>query len=322
VNPVLRRSRRPALILASTLALATLSACGDEVVTAGGGGSAEEGFDAFTLSGEIGAPPKIDWNGQMDAGDIESETIIEGDGAEVADGDQVIFNLTVGNGFTEEQTFTSYDEEPSGQVTTVGAEELPEIFLEGIEGHTVGSRVAVVASAEEAFGETGSPQLGIGNADSVLLVIDLVSQVLDRPAGSQGDAPAWAPRIVFEKGEPTGFDFSGTPEPTNALQTTALIEGEGATVTKGQTVVVNYLGQIYGGDKPFDESFSKEPYVTGIGLGQVVKGWDDGLVGQTVGSRVILAIPPKLGYGEEGNEGAGISGTDTLYFVVDILGAG
>ena len=86
--------------------------------------------------------------------------------------------------------------------------------------------------------------------------------------------------------------------------------------------MVDYLGQVYDGDKPFDESYTKDPFSTGIGIGAVVKGWDDGLVGQTVGSRVILAIPPNLGYGEAGNPDAGIAGTDTLYFVVDILGAG
>lgn len=53
----------------------------------------------------------------------------------------------------------------------------------------------------------------------------------------------------------------------------------------------------------------------------MIKGWDQALVGKNVGSRVVLAIPPALGYGEEGNKQAGIKGTDTLYFVVDILGA-
>jgi peptidylprolyl isomerase len=321
VNSVLRRSRRPALLLASALALATLSACGDDVVTAGGGDDTKDGFDAFSISGELGAPPTIEWTGQMDAGDLESKTIIEGDGEEVADGDQAIVNFTVGNGYTQEQTFSSYDEKPSGQLITVN-DELSPLFAEGITGHTVGSRVAVVASAQEAFGEVGNPQLGIGNEDSVLVVLDLVGDVLDKPEGTQSKAPAWTPEIVFEKGEPTGFDFSGTPAPTGALQTANLITGEGPKVTKGQTIVVNYLGQVYGGDEPFDASYSKAPFATGIGVGKVVKGWDDGLVGQTVGSRVILAIPPHLGYGEEGNQGAGITGTDTLYFVVDILGAG
>ena len=318
---MLRRSRRPALVLASALALAVLSACGDEVVTASGGGDTEEGFDAFSISGDIGSPPKIDWKAQMEAGEVESKAIIEGEGPKLATGDQVIVNFTVGNGFTQEQTFSTYDEKPSGQPVTID-DSLGELFGAALEGQTVGSRVAVVASAEEAFGETGNPQLGIGNKDPVLMVFDLSSAVLDKPAGTQSKAPAWAPKIVFEKGEPTAFEFSGTPAPTNELQTAALIEGEGPEVTKGQNVVVNYLGQVYGADKPFDESYSKKPYTTGIGIGAVVKGWDEGLVGQAVGSRVLLAIPPRLGYGDEGNQGAGIGGDDTLYFVVDILGAG
>jgi peptidylprolyl isomerase len=321
VNPVLRRSRRPAVILACALALASLSACGDDVVTASGGDDTLEGFDAFSLSGEIGKPPKIDWKGKMEAGSIESQTVIEGDGPELADGDSVIVNFTVGNGFSEKQTFTTYDEKPSGQLIKVD-DQLTGLFKEALTDQTVGSRVALVASAEEAFGEIGNPDLGIGNEDAVLVVVDLSSGVLDKPTGTQSDAPAWAPHIVFEKGEPTGFDFSGTPQPTAGLQKATLIKGDGPTVTKGQSIAVNYLGEVYGGDKPFDESYSKEPFSTGIGIGAVVKGWDEGLVGQTVGSRVILAIPPKLGYGEAGNEGAGISGTDTLYFVVDILGAG
>ena len=60
---------------------------------------------------------------------------------------------------------------------------------------------------------------------------------------------------------------------------------------------------------------------TVIGEGQVIPGWDTGLVGQTVGSRVMLVIPPADGYGSAGDSQAGIKGTDTLVFVVDILAA-
>lgn len=318
---MLRRSRRPALFLASALALATLGACGGEVVTAGGGGDTLDGFDAVSISGELGSAPKIEWKGQMKAGDIESRIIATGDGPTLSSGDEVIVNFTVGNGFSQEQTFTTYDEKPSGQLVTVD-DQLSPLFSEAVDGRTVGSRIALVASATEAFGETGNPQLGIGNSDPVLLVVDLASSVLDKPAGTQTPAPAWAPSINFEKAEPTSFNFTGTPEPSDALQKATLIKGDGPQVTSGQNIMVNYLGMVYGADKPFDESYSKEPFQTGIGIGAVVKGWDDGLVGQTVGSRVLLAIPPKLGYGKTGNEGAGISGTDTLYFVIDILAAG
>ena len=74
---------------------------------------------------------------------------------------------------------------------------------------------------------------------------------------------------------------------------------------------------------PFDANFSSgQPTSFTIGTGAVIKGWDQALVGKAVGSRVLLSIPPDLGYGEEGNKDAGITGTDTLYFVIDILAAG
>ena len=93
-------------------------------------------------------------------------------------------------------------------------------------------------------------------------------------------------------------------------------------VQKGQTIFVRYLGEVYDGKKPFDENFSGDtPATFPIGVGQVIKGWDKTLVGQHVGSRVLLEIPPKDGYGKKGKPEAGIKGTDTLYFVVDIVGA-
>ncbi|MEJ7833039.1 MAG: FKBP-type peptidyl-prolyl cis-trans isomerase, partial [Nocardioides sp.] len=102
-----------------------------------------------------------------------------------------------------------------------------------------------------------------------------------------------------------------------------VLEGNGAAVEKGQTISVRYLGQVYEGAKPFDESYTAEqPASFVIGKGAVIKAWDAALVGLPVGSRIVLEVPPKLGYGEAGNPDAGIKGTDTLYFVIDVLGAG
>jgi peptidylprolyl isomerase len=192
-----------------------------------------------------------------------------------------------------------------------------------MEGQALGSRVAVTAPADEAFGPEGNPQLGIANKDAVLVIVDLISiqEVLDAPQGTEQEAPAWAPGLVEKDGNVTALDFTGTPKPDGKLRSAALIEGEGAAVQSGQTITVDYLGQVYGGKKPFDESFSKEPASFAIGTGGVIPGWDKTLVGAKVGSRMILAIPPKDGYGAAGNKAAGIKGTDTLYFVVDILSA-
>jgi peptidylprolyl isomerase len=111
-------------------------------------------------------------------------------------------------------------------------------------------------------------------------------------------------------------------EPDKSLVTEVLKEGDGAEVQKGQLLVAHYLGQIWRDGKVFDNSYDrKAPASFPIGVGKVVTGWDEGLVGKKVGSRILLSIPPDKGYKEQGNKEAGIEGTDTLIFVVDIVGA-
>ncbi len=99
-----------------------------------------------------------------------------------------------------------------------------------------------------------------------------------------------------------------------------LVQGDGETVSVGDSIEVNYFGQVWTG-RMFDNSYDRGSSISfPIGVGAVIGGWDDGLVGQQVGSRVLLSIPPHLGYGPGGMPAAGIRGADTLVFVVDILG--
>lgn len=117
--------------------------------------------------------------------------------------------------------------------------------------------------------------------------------------------------------KPTIAKGTGTPSKQLAVKT--LIAGDGPAIAGGDYVEVNYLGQIWDTAKVFDTSFGRGPYTTVIGQGKVIPGWDQGLLGEKVKSRIELAIPPSLGYGDSGNAQAGITGTDTLVFVVDIL---
>jgi len=308
------------LLLALMLGVA-LAACGDDSAepggeTSGGGSSLE----AIGIEGDLGSDPKVTWDGELSAGDVESKLISEGDGDEVESGDQVFAHIWIGNGTTQEKAYSTYDGSMP-QLLTVDEKALSPLFLEGVEGRTIGSRVALTASAETAFGPEGNTSLGIGNKDSILTVIDIVSAIGDGAEGTENKAPGWVPGFQGDAAAPTGLDFAGVPEPTVKLQQATLIEGEGPVVEQGQTIAVDYLGQVFEGEKPFDESYTANPASFAIGTGGVIKGWDQALVGKNVGSRVVLAIPPALGYGKEGNKQAGIKGTDTLYFVVDILGA-
>lgn len=103
------------------------------------------------------------------------------------------------------------------------------------------------------------------------------------------------------------------------LKSATLVEGTGAAVQSGQTVDVNYVGVTYADGKEFDSSWSRsEPFSFQVGAGNVIKGWDQGLLGAKVGSRVQLDIPADLAYGKKpsGGQPAG-----TLRFVVDVLAA-
>jgi peptidylprolyl isomerase len=105
----------------------------------------------------------------------------------------------------------------------------------------------------------------------------------------------------------------------------AIITGTGAPIASGDTVITNYVGEIWptkigSQAKVFDSSFSRgAPTGFVIGTGAVIPGFDKTLVGKRLGSRMLLSIPPADGYGPSGNSQAGISGTDTLVFVIDLL---
>lgn len=330
---MLSRLTRPAAAALSLVALAALSACGDDTPEE----KSAAGFDAVSISGEVGQVPEIDWKARLERGsEAETETVEEGDGPVLEKGDQVLVNLAVSNDVSRRIEFDTYGDEGALQLE-VGADKEPttvvdlltELISKEIEPGTtkVGTRIAAVVDVKEEYEESTTLQLyplGVGNEDGMLVVADLESVPLTGPEGKATPAPSWAPDITVAKGEPTNLDSSGLPEPdakSKKLTKALLIQGSGPVVEKGDLIVANYIGQVYAGDKPFDTSFSrKEPAPFTIGVGSVVKGWDQGLVGEKVGSRVLLRIPPSLGYGKEG-KGEDIPANSTLYFVIDILGA-
>jgi len=105
----------------------------------------------------------------------------------------------------------------------------------------------------------------------------------------------------------------------SGLKYTDQVVGTGATPQKGQTVTVNYTGTLENGKK-FDSSFDHgRPADFRIGVGSVIKGWDEGLMTMKVGGKRRLVIPSKLGYGPEGRP-PDIPGNSTLIFDIELLG--
>jgi peptidylprolyl isomerase len=110
--------------------------------------------------------------------------------------------------------------------------------------------------------------------------------------------------------------------PSYQLELEDITVGDGAEAVTGKVVEVHYVGVSWSSGNQFDASWDRgQPFKFGLGRGQVIAGWDQGVAGMKVGGRRRITIPPMLGYGKRGAGGV-IGPDETLVFVVDLLGVG
>jgi peptidylprolyl isomerase len=259
----------------------------------------------------------------FDVEEATSAELVVGEGDELAEDTVVRAKVGVFNG-EGELVQGNYDTEATERID-LAVGQAP--WLAELVGAHIGSRVAVALPVAEVVGPEGAPQAGLEPEDSMLFLVDVMEEAppaLDGPEGEAVDPPANAPAVVGDDQEVTALDFSDAPRAApREFRSITLIEGDGAEVEEGQQVTVNYFGTVWGkGNAPFDSSYERgEPATFPLTPGGLIDGWVQGLTGVKVGSRVMLIIPPRLGYGAEGS-GSDIPGGATLVFVIDVLAAG
>ncbi|MFG3498425.1 FKBP-type peptidyl-prolyl cis-trans isomerase [Streptomyces sp. NPDC047928] len=253
-------------------------------------------------------------------------TLTPGTGAEVKKDDLVVANFTAKIWKDAKDLGSSYDQGGAPQVITAGSESIIPAFSQAVTGQKIGSRVLVVAPPAAAFGSAGNPQIGVSGTDTLVFVLDVENVIPNKVEGKQADIPSNLPQIDAEKAEPATIKIPKNDPPAKLVDD-VLIEGKGPEVKSGQTVYMQYTGAAWkineGKDKAknFDSSWNAgKPFTTVIGQGQVIEGWDKGLVGKKVGSRVLLVIPPAQAYKDQ-DKGEDLPANSTLVFVVDILAA-
>lgn len=279
---------------------------------------------ALTAGAKFGEDPTIKFDG-FPPDDIMYEVLSEGDGPEVETGDAIVADFR-GQVWQEENLeIPSFENtfltDPVVKLIGRGAV-IPAWDLK-IPGTKVGSRVLLVTPPSGAFGPQGRSEAGILGIDTLAFVIDIIDAFKPGklPDGTKVTPPKGLPAVEGE------FNPKVVPPKTDApkeLVSELLVRGKGDAIKEGQTIAVNYRGVLWRDGKEFDTSWRPNgvsPLGFHLGSAQIIKGWNVGLVGKKVGSRVLLVVPPDMGYGAKGNEAAGIKGTDTLVFVVDILGA-
>jgi peptidylprolyl isomerase len=108
--------------------------------------------------------------------------------------------------------------------------------------------------------------------------------------------------------------------PSYQLEIEDIVEGDGEEATAGRVVEVHYVGVSWSTGKEFDASWNRgDTFKFGLGKGQVIQGWDQGVAGMKVGGRRRITIPPNLAYGKRGAGGV-IGPDETLVFLVDLVG--
>jgi FKBP-type peptidyl-prolyl cis-trans isomerase len=317
--------RAAALAFIPLLAAVAVAGCGSSSSSKPAAAASSDSYKSVTVTGAYGKAPKVTIPKVLGTGSLLTKTLIQGAGTKLTSADGMIGNYVayVWSGKTSKLLGSSYSQ--GAQSLFVGS------LLPGLEtalvGQKLGSRVLAVIPPKDAFGTSGNTTEGIGATDTLVFVIDMNSTFGTKSVpGKQATAGGGAlPTVTPPAANSTAGPTIKIPAKTTApktLQVKTLIKGTGAVVKKGQDLAVQYTGVIWRTGKVFDSSWSRNmPLTTVIGEGQVIPGWDTGLVGKTVGSRVLLSIPPADGYGSAGASTAGIKGTDTLVFVVDILAA-
>lgn len=336
----MRRTLR--LAAAGTLPLLLLTACGSD------SSSSKSGSTSPSASATCTAPPtaKASEVSSLDAVSVDTKdpkkptvslakkpfkvaktqtkVLTAGTGATTTAKDLVTADYVEVNGTTGKQLQNTFSQRPV--VFNLANTQLVKGVKSALTGQKVGSTLIVAIPPADAFG-CGDTASGVGENDTLVLYLKLESatQPLTEATGTAVAPKAGLPTVSVPAGQ--GKEATITmpnANPPKTLVSQDLITGKGAKVAQGDNLMVSYTGVVWVNGKKgtaFDSTAKQggTPTTFQLAPGQLINGWVKGLAGHTVGSRVLLVIPPTDGYGTAGNTQAGIKGTDTLVFSVDIL---
>lgn len=260
--------------------------------------------DGVQVEGDFGASPTATFTTPLEATELERTVVIEGDGEVTQAGEDVNAIVSAFSGTTGQMAFS--------QPATIkaGDDAVFEAFLAGIDCVPTGSRTVTVAPASTLYGEQGNETIGIAANETVVIVVDVQEPL--KPAEWTEDVP----EVDFgAEGDVPTVTLPDTAPPAE-YQLKVLEEGDGDEVQTGDNVTLHYQGTSWDTGEVFDQSYGGDP--AQFATDAVIQGFGAALVGQKVGTKLIVTIPPQYGYGTD-PAGAELAG-QTLVFLVEIIG--
>ncbi|MFP5282258.1 MAG: FKBP-type peptidyl-prolyl cis-trans isomerase [Actinomycetes bacterium] len=269
-------------------------------------------LDAVKVSGDYGKAPKVSVKAPWAIDKTRTKVLEAGDGAEVKTGQTVDVNYYGVNGRTGKKFDDSFSR---GQSVAFPLGQVVPGFQKGLVGQRQGSRVAVAMPGADGYDAAGgNPQIGVEVGDTLLFVVDIVGVQLTGPSGKAVTPKAGLPTVTVKDGKPQISVPKTDPPP--ALQVQPLIKGTGRKVAAGDNLTFNYQWVAWKDGRELETSYGSQP--ANLPVAGLIAGMKEGLTGQTVGSRVLLVIPPAKAY-PEGNATPRVDKGETLVMVVDLL---
>lgn len=326
------RNLRRLLLGATATALVALTACGSGSADPSGSPSAEPSTSA-SASPSASPTPTTTITPSADLSDVsvsdadvpvvkvpapwgiattQTEVLRESTGSQVLAEDSTVTVNYVGYNGTDGSVFDSSFER--GEPSVFSLKSVVTGFGKGLTGQKVGSRVLIGMPSEDGYPQ-GSADGKIKPGDSLLFVVDIIAANFTEASGEAVEPVAGLPTVTMTDGKPELAIPAGATAPAD-LVVAPLIKGAGTAITAASTVEVKYRSWVFGDGQLFEDAWAAQAG----SLAGLIDGWQEGLVGQTAGSRVMLVVPPAMAYPDgQPKSNPPLEAGQTLVYVIDIL---
>jgi peptidylprolyl isomerase len=308
--------------------IASLAACSSTDAASSCATTAKSGDASSIVSvkGDVGKELDVTFPTPLITSGIEATTISEGDGRTLQSGDVADFHLTVIDGETGDVLDTGLDPDSFLRASAGNANTQTNELGKALGCATVGSRVAVTLEFQDLFGEQAEGASAYANDDTLVAVVDVIRGFPGRATGAPQLPVNGQPAVVLAPTGQPGIVVPNSDAPEK-LQISTTKLGDGKKVKEDDAVVIQSSEIVWGADDILTSTWDTQPSTvlatadrTGATAG-VLPGLAKALKGATIGSQLVVVIPPgDDSYDETATLPTGVTAEDTLVFVVDVLG--
>ena len=313
--------RRTSGLIAAAVLVSTLAACGAADERAGCSPVLQPGdaSRAVNAEGDLGSQPTVTFPTPLVTEQSQVTELVRGDGEVLSRGEIADAHLSLYNG-EDGQLLTATDYAEMYLRRTVTAD---DNLGKALQCTAVGSRVVFATTVADVYGPD-NPQIPLENDATIVAVFDVERAFKGRADGAPQLGQNGMPAVVLAPNGRPGISVPAEPAPKD-LRIAVLKQGNGPEVAEGDKVVLHYTGLTWDDENVFDTSWEDGVPATFTAVSSaddptgVVPGLAEALIGENVGSQVLVSIPPELGF-PEGQAPATVPEGSTMVFVFDVLG--